>query len=183
MVLVTRGKGGQPLVSRLWGNGFLPSKYQGVRFRSGPDPVLYLANPPGIDAAGRRALLDGLRDLHRLRIEEKGERSIESRIEQYEMAYRMQMSVPGAMDLSQEPARARERYGKDVEKPGSYAANCLLARRLAEQGVRFVQIYHPGWDQHGGLKAGITQQCQETDQATAACCRTWRSGECWRTRW
>ncbi len=168
VVLVTRGKGGQPLVSRLWGNGFLPSKYQGVRFRSGPDPVLYLANPPGIDAAGRRALLDGLRDLHRLRIEEKGERSIESRIEQYEMAYRMQMSVPGAMDLSQEPARARERYGKDVEKPGSYAANCLLARRLAEQGVRFVQIYHPGWDQHGGLKAGITQQCQETDQATAA---------------
>ena len=168
VVLVTRNKGGQPLFSRLWGNGFLPSKYQGVRFRSGPDPVLYLGNPDGIDAAGRRRLLDGVRRLHRRRIEESGETDIENRIAQYEMAYRMQMSVPEVHDLTGEPEAVRQRYGADVDKPGSYAANCLLARRLAERGVRFVQLYHPGWDQHGGLRDGIARQCRETDRPTAA---------------
>ncbi|MCS1409090.1 MAG: hypothetical protein M2R45_02269 [Verrucomicrobia subdivision 3 bacterium] len=168
VVLVTKDKGGQPLVSRLWGSGFLPSKFQGVRFRSGKDPVLYLNNPAGINAEGRRIMLNRLRELHELQLDESENAGIENRIAQYEMAFRMQMSIPEVFDLSDEPKSVLANYGEDVKKPGSFAANCLLARRLAERGVRFIQLYHPGWDQHGGLQGGITKQCQETDQPSAA---------------
>ena len=168
VVLVTKNKGGQPLVSRLWGSGFLPSKFQGVRFRSGKDPVLYLNNPDGVSAKGRRLLLDRLRELHELKIAESEDEGMENRIAQYEMAFRMQASVPKVFDFSEEPKSVLARYGEEVNKPGSYAANCLLARRLAERGVRFVQLYHPGWDQHGGLQSGIAKQCQETDRPSAA---------------
>ncbi len=168
VVLLTKGKGGQPLQSRLWGSGFLPSEYEGVRFRSGKDPVLYLTNPDGIDAASRRAMLDRLRELHELQFAETPDAAIESRISQYEMAYRMQASVPDVTDMADEPDYVFDAYGKEARNPGSYAANCLLARRLAERGVQFIQLYHPGWDQHGGLKGGITTQCNETDQASAA---------------
>lgn len=168
VVLVTKNKGGQPLVSRLWGSGFLPSKFQGVRFRSGQDPVLYLNNPAGVTAEGRRLLLDRLRELHELKIAESEDAGVENRIAQYEMAFRMQASVPEVFDFSDEPKAVLARYGEEVSKPGSYAANCLLARRLAERGVRFVQLYHPGWDQHGGLPSGISKQCQETDRPSAA---------------
>ncbi len=168
VVLTTKGKGGQPLVGRYWGNGFLPSRYQGVRFRSGKDPVLYLNNPDGIDREARRKMLDGLNELHRIRLAEEADAEIEARIAQYELAFRMQESIPDVMDFADESASVLESYGEDVKKPGSYAANCLVARRLAERGVRFIQLYHPGWDQHGGLRGGITQQCKETDQASAA---------------
>lgn len=168
VVLITKDKGGQPLVGRYWGNGFLPSRHQGVRFRSGQDPVLYLNNPPGIDRESRRKMLDGLNELHAIQLEETPDPGIEARIAQYELAFRMQESIPGVMDFSDESASVLESYGEDVKKPGSFAANCLVARRLAERGVRFIQLYHPGWDQHGGLRGGITTQCQETDQASAA---------------
>src|SRR5208282_435997 len=158
----------QPLFSRLWGNGFLPSKYQGVKFHAGGDPVLYLSNPPGISPTTRRRMLDGVAKLNRLLAEKYGDPEIESRVSQYEMAYRMQTSVPDLMDLSKEPASTFELYGPDSRKPGTYAANCLLARRLAERGVRFVQLYHQGWDQHANLPAGIKTQARETDQASAA---------------
>ena len=164
VVLVTRGKVDQPLYSRLWGPGFLPSGHQGVQFRAGREPVLYLANPPGIDDASRRAMLDRLRDLHELQRAESGDAEVDARIAQYEMAYRMQSSVPEAVDVSSEPKSVLDLYGPDVAKPGTFAANCLLARRLAERGVRFIQLYHQGWDQHGGLPGGIRQQCKETDQ-------------------
>lgn len=165
VVLVTKNKGGQPLVSRLWGSGFLPSKHQGVRFRSGKDPVLYLSNPDGIGRAGRRQMLDRLRELHELQAQDA---AIETRISQYEMAFRMQASIPDVTDFSDEPDSVFEDYGKEARNPGSFAANCLMARRLAERGVRFVQLYHPGWDQHGSLPGGIRTQCAETDQASAA---------------
>ena len=168
VVMVTKDKGGQPLVSRLWGNGFLPSKYQGVRFRSGKDPILYLNNPAGMDATSRGRMLDALRELHENAITQTGDSEIENRISQYELAYRMQSSIPEATDISSEPEHVIREYGEDVRKPGSFAANCLLARRLAERGVRFIQLYHPGWDQHGGLPSGIKNQCRETDQASAA---------------
>ena len=168
VVMVTKDKGGQPLVSRLWGSGFLPSKHQGVRFRSGKDPVLYLSNPAGVDRQSRRHMLDALTKLHRLQLEQSSDPQIEGRIAQYELAFRMQASIPSVTDLSDEPEYVFEEYGKDARNPGTFAANCLLARRLAERGVRFIQLYHPGWDQHGGLKAGITTQCRETDQASAA---------------
>ena len=168
VVLVTKNKGGQPLVSRLWGSGFLPSRHQGVRFRSGKDPVLYLATPPGIDLGSRRSALDALGELHRLQLESVPDAQVETRIAQYELAYRMQMSIPEATDLSSEPAHIIDSYGPDAKNPGSFAANCLLARRLAERGVRFIQLYHPGWDQHGGLAGGIRNQCRETDRACAA---------------
>ena len=171
VVLLTKGKGGQPLQSRLWGSGFLPSKFQGVRFRSGKDPVLYLTNPAGIDSQSRRNMLDRLRDLHELQFADTPDAEIETRIAQYEMAYRMQTSVPEVTDLSDEPDYVLDSYGKDARNPGTYAANCLMARRLAERGVRFIQLYHPGWDQHGGLKGGISSQCRETDQASAALVR------------
>ncbi len=171
VVMVTKDKGGQPLLSRLWGSGFLPSKHQGVRFRSGKDPVLYLSNPDGIDADGRRDMLDALRRLHELQLTQQSDPLIETRISQYELAYRMQMSIPEATDLSDEPAHIFDEYGEDARNPGTYAANCLLARRLAERGVRFIQLYHQGWDQHGGLRKGIHRQCLETDQASAALVR------------
>lgn len=158
VVIATPNKGDQPLYARLWGNGFLDSKYQGVRFRSGKEPVLYLANPEGVCQSGRRALLDRLGELNRLQFDQELDPEIESRVAQYEMAYRMQTSVPEIMDLSGEPERILEMYGPDSRKPGTFAANCLLARRLAERGVRFIQLYHQGWDQHGGLPAAIRTQ-------------------------
>jgi hypothetical protein len=168
VVLITKGKGGQPLYSRLWGSGWLPSRHQGVQFRSGRDPVLYLTNPDGLSAETRRSMLDALRDLHQHNAGRLGEAEIDARISQYEMAYRMQTSVPEVMDLSGEPETVFRAYGPDARKPGTFAANCLLARRLAERGVKFVQLYHQGWDHHGGLPAGMKTQCGETDQPAAA---------------
>lgn len=168
VVLVTKNKGGQPLVSRLWGSGFLPSKHQGVRFRSGQEPVLYLNNPAGIKAGNRRQMLDALASLHQLQLDREADPQIETQIAQYELAYRMQMSVPDATNLADEPKSIFEQYGEAARNPGSFAANCLLARRLAERGVRFIQLYHPGWDQHGNLSGGLRNQCRETDQASAA---------------
>ena len=168
VVMVTKNKGGQPLVSRLWGSGFLPARHQGVRFRSGKDPVLYLNNPKGIDAASRKRMLDALGQLHQLQMDQQADPQLETRIAQYELAFQMQSSVPEVVDFADESKETLELYGPDVEKPGSYAANCLLARRLAERGVRFIQLYHPGWDQHGGLPGGLRNQCRETDQASAA---------------
>lgn len=158
----------QPLFSRLWGSGFLPSSYQGVRFRSGADPVLYLQDPDGIERSTRRMMLDGLEQLNRLRHEAFGDPEIETRIAQFEMAYRMQASVPDLMNLSQEPESTFKLYGEDARKPGTYAANCLLARRLAERDVRFIQLYHRGWDQHNELPRHLPMQCRGTDQASAA---------------
>jgi hypothetical protein len=168
IVLVTANQGDQPLYARLWGSGFLDSKFQGVQFRPGAEPVLYLSNPDGVCRSGRRAMLDKLSTLNRLQFEQELDPEIESRITQYEMAYRMQTSVPDATDLSQETDATFELYGADSRTPGTFAANCLLARRLAERGVRFIQLYHQGWDHHGGLPAGIREQCRETDQASAA---------------
>jgi hypothetical protein len=168
VVLVTPHKGDQPLYSRLWGSGFLDSRYQGIQFRSGKEPVLYMANPDGPCGSGRRALLDKLNELNQHQFKKELDPEIESRIAQYEMAYRMQTSVPEATDLSKEPDKIFDLYGPDSRKPGTYAANCLLARRLAEKGVRFIQLYHQGWDQHSRLPAGIKTQAAETDQASAA---------------
>jgi hypothetical protein len=171
IVLVSRGTGNpndQPLYDRLWGSGFLPTKYQGVKLRSGKEPVLYLANPAGCVAQTRRAMLDDLSRLNQLHYRETGDPEILTRIAQYELAYRMQSSVPELMDTSKEPDKSTEMYGRDVHKAGSYAANCLLARRLAERGVRFIQLYHMGWDQHNNLPQAIRRQCHDTDQATAA---------------
>jgi hypothetical protein len=158
----------QPLFSRLWGNGFLPSKYQGVKFRSGGDPVLYLSNPPGISPVTRRRMLDGIAKLNGMLSHEYGDPEIETRGAQYEMAYRMQTSVPELANLSKEPNSTYELYGEDARKPGTYAANCLLARRLAERGVRFIQLYHRGWDQHTDLPRDIALQAKGVDQASAA---------------
>ncbi len=158
----------QPLFSRLWSSGFLPSNYQGVRLRGGSTPVLYLDNPPGVNATTRRQMLDAVVKLNKMKSEAYGDPEIETRIAQYEMAYRMQTSVPDLMDLSKESEKTLELYGPEVRKPGTYAANCLLARRLAERGVRFVQLYHRGWDQHGDLPRDLTLQCRGTDQPTAA---------------
>lgn len=168
VVLITKGKGDQPLYSRLWGSGFLPSRHQGVQFRSGKEPVLYLDNPPGTTAATRRAMLDRLRELHVESRDQLHDPELDARIAQYEMAFRMQTSVPEAVDLSGEPQHVLEMYGPDATRPGSFAANCLLARRLAERGVKFIQLYHQGWDQHGNLPNGIRTQCRETDQPAAA---------------
>jgi hypothetical protein len=168
VVMVTKNKGGQPLVSRLWGSGFLPARHQGVRFRSGKDPVLYLNNPQGIDSASRKRMLDALEQLHHLQLDQQADPQLETRIAQYELAFKMQSSVPEVVDVAGESKETLDLYGPDVNKPGSYTANCLLARRLAERGVRFIQLYHPGWDQHGGLPGGLRNQCRETDQASAA---------------
>ncbi|HUR46867.1 MAG TPA: DUF1501 domain-containing protein [Candidatus Saccharimonadales bacterium] len=168
VVLITPGKVDQPLYSRLWGSGFLPSPHQGVQFRSGKDPVLYLSNPAGISPEGRRSMLDRLRELHELSAEANADAEINNRVSQYEMAYRMQTSVPDVMDISKEPKSVLDLYGPDAQRPGSFARNCLLARRLAERGVKFIQLYHQGWDQHGGLPNGIKTQCRETDQGSAA---------------
>jgi len=168
VVLVTKDKYGQPLYSRLWGNGFLPSEYQGVQFRSGKHPVLYLNNPPGVSDADRRAQLDHLNKLEQLNYEAVEDEEIKARMAQYEMAYRMQSSVPDVMSIENEPDYIYEMYGEDSKKPGTYAANALLARRLIEKGVKCVQLYHQGWDQHGNLPRAIKTQCEETDQPTAA---------------
>ena len=168
VVLITPGKVDQPLYARLWGSGFLPSQHQGVQFRSGKDPVLYLSNPDGVTPESRRLLLDRLKELHAHAAEKLGDADVDARIGQYEMAYRMQTSVPEMMDLSNESEATLDLYGPDAKKPGTFAANCLLARRLAEKGVKFIQLYHQGWDQHGGLPRGISVQCKETDQASAA---------------
>ncbi|WP_165869346.1 DUF1501 domain-containing protein [Maribacter algicola] len=169
VVLVTKGKtGGQPLYSRLWGNGFLPSQHQGVQFRAGKDPVLYLTNPPGVDSQGRREQLDYLQKLEQLNQKDIGDPEIMARMAQYEMAFRMQTSVPEIMDTSDEPEYIYDMYGEDSKIPGTFAANALLARRLAERDVKFIQLYHQGWDQHGNLPSALKRQCKDTDQATAA---------------
>ncbi len=171
VAMVSQGTGNpadQPLYDRLWGSGFLPTKYQGVKFRSGSDPVLYLSNPAGFDAAARRRFLDDLSQLNQLRLRESGDPEIATRIAQYEMAYRMQTSVPELSDFSNEPPATFELYGPESRKPGTFAANCLLARRLAERGVRFIQLFHRGWDQHTHLPAQIVGQSRDTDQASAA---------------
>jgi hypothetical protein len=177
LVLVSRGTGkpnDQPLYDRLWGSGFLPAKYQGVKLRSGKEPVLYLANPAGCSRQMRLEMLGDLGQLNRLRYSDMGDPEILTRIAQYELAYRMQSSVPELTDISREPAKILDMYGPDVRKPGTYAANCLLARRLAERGVRFIQLYHMGWDQHNDLPKGIAGQCRDTDQASAALIRDLR---------
>jgi len=158
----------QPLFSRLWGSGFLPSAYQGVRFRAGEAPVLYLEDPPGVSKTTRREMLDAVKKLNTMKQEAYGDPEIEARIAQYEMAYRMQTSVPELMDLKKEPDSVFDLYGSESRKPGSYAANCLMARRLAERGVRFIQLYHRGWDQHNNLPRDLALQCKGTDQASAA---------------
>ena len=158
----------QPLFSRLWSSGFLPSSYQGVRLRGGGTPVLYLDDPPGVSKTTRRQMLDAVVKLNKMKSESYGDPEIETRIAQYEMAYRMQTSVPDLMDLSKEPESVFEMYGPESRKPGTYAANCLLARRLAERGVRFIQLYHRGWDQHNDLPRDLALQCKGTDQPTAA---------------
>jgi uncharacterized protein (DUF1501 family) len=172
IVMISQGSGNktdQPLFSRLWGSGFLPTQHQGVRFRSGHDPVLYLSNPEGIDAESRRRMLDGLNQLNRMAAEAFGDPEINTRIAQYEMAYRMQASVPELTDLSGESAETLALYGVDDKgADGGYARNCLLARRMVERGVRFVQLLHRGWDQHNNLPTQIRGQCRDVDRASAA---------------
>ncbi|MCG3196118.1 MAG: DUF1501 domain-containing protein [Candidatus Omnitrophica bacterium] len=171
LVLISKGSpfvNMQPLFDRLWGPGFLPSQHQGVKFRAGADPVLYLSNPPGVSREGRRAMLDGLAELNKMQHEAFGDPEIETRIAQYEMAFRMQTSVPELVDVSDEPEHVFELYGEDARRPGTFAANCLLARRLAERGVRFIQLFHRGWDQHNNLMRDIRSQSKDVDQGTAA---------------
>jgi len=168
VVLATKKPTDQPLYARLWGTGFLDSRFQGVRFSSGKDAVFYLTNPDGVCQSGRRALLDKLSALNKIDFKNELDPEIETRISQYEMAYRMQTSVPEVTDISDEPQETKDLYGPDSQKPGTFAANCLLARRLAERGVRFIQLYHPGWDQHGNLPTKLRKQCKETDQGCAA---------------
>jgi len=168
MVSVGRTGGDQPLYERLWGSGFLPSRYQGVKFYNGSDPVLYLSDPPGVSREIRRKFLDDLAELNQQNAVELGDPEIASRMAQYEMAYRMQASVPELVDLSKESAAALDRYGPDARKPGTFAHNCIVARRLAERGVRFIQLFHRGWDQHGNLPKNIKKQCEDTDQPSAA---------------
>lgn len=168
VVMVSKNAGGQPLYARLWGNGFLSSKHQGVQFRAGADPVLYLNSPPGLDDHDRSQIIDYMKQLNELQHGSWGDPEIHSRIAQYEMAYRMQMSVPEVTDVSDESESTFELYGEDARDPGTYAANCLMARRLIEKDVKFVQLYHQGWDQHGNLPTGIKSQARKTDQASAA---------------
>ena len=171
VVLTSFGSGrkdDQPLYDRLWGAGFLPSKHQGVKFRNQGDAVLYLSNPPGVSPQARRKTLDRIGELNEQRYQLQGDPEIRTRIAQYEMAFRMQSSVPELLDTSGEPQHVLDMYGPDVTRPGSYAANCLLARRLAERDVRFIQLFHMGWDHHFGLPPALRGQCQDTDQATAA---------------
>src|SRR5688500_1451514 len=170
IVMTSRGgkSGDQPLADRLWGSGFLPTKYQGVQFRSGTDPVLYLSNPAGINDGARRRFLDDLKQLNQEKLESHGDPEIATRIAQYEMAYRMQSSVPELTDLSKEPESTFQLYGPDARTPGTFAANCLLARRLAERGVRFIQLFHRGWDHHAKLPESLQYQCKATDQPSAA---------------
>ena len=168
VVLLTKDKRGQPLMSHLWGSGFLPAKHQGVRFRSGADPVLYLGNPAGVSPENRRLALDRLRELHEHQFDGTPDAEISTRISNYEMAFNLQTSVPEVTDLKDEPAHVVDTYGPDARKPGSFAANCLLARRLAERGVKFIQLYHQDWDHHSTLPGSIKKECLQTDQAAAA---------------
>ncbi len=168
MISPGSGAGGQPLYDRLWGSGFLPSRYQGVKFRSVGDPVLFLSNPKGFTPDDRRRYLDTLGKLNQIELEDVADPEIATRISQYEMAYRMQTSVPELTDLSKEPQSVLDLYGPDAKKPGTFAANCLLARRLAERGTRFIQLYHRDWDHHGKLPQDLPKRCKETDQAAAA---------------
>ena len=165
---VSNGKADQALYTRLWGTGFLPSDHQGVSMRPSGDPVLYLSDPHGVDRATRRGMLDDVSKLNHLQLDQFGDPEIAARIQQYEMAYRMQTSVPELMDIKQEPEEVFELYGAEAKTPGTFAANCLLARRLAQRGVRFIQIFHRGWDQHGNLAVDLPSQCKDVDQATAA---------------
>ena len=169
IVMISNGKeSDQPLYTRLWGSGFLPSEHQGVQFRGTGDPVLYLSNPAGLSRDARRRMLDGIAKLNERQYQAFPDPEISTRISQYEMAYRMQASVPDLTDISREPAHIMDSYGPDVKKPGSFAYNCLLARRMAERGVRFIQLYHRGWDQHNNLPKRVREQCRDTDQASAA---------------
>jgi len=171
VVMISHGSGAdanQGLLERLWGSGFLPSSHQGVKFRSSGDPVLYLADPPGIDRQLRRRMLDGIARLNQAELEESGDPEVATRIAQYEMAFRMQSSVPDLTDFSKEPESTFKLYGDDARRPGSFAAHCLLARRMIERGVRCVQLYHRGWDQHGGLPTNMPKQCKDVDQPQAA---------------
>ncbi len=158
----------QPLYAKLWGNGFLPSEHQGVMFRAGKDPVLYLNDPDGMDRTSRRRMLDYLGKLHHEQFKHEQDTEINSRVNQYEMAYRMQTSVPETLDISKEPDYIYQMYGEDARKPGTFAANCLLARKLAEKDVKFIQLYHQGWDHHGGLPENIKKITKDVDQASAA---------------
>jgi len=166
-VVLTSGGGGQTLQTRYWGSGFLPAQYGGVQFRNAGDPVLFTSNPPGISSTTRRQLMDATNDLNRVALSELGDPAITAQIENYELAFRMQTSVPELTDLSQEPKEVLDLYGATPGKP-SYANNCLLARRLAERDVRFIQLCHRDWDHHGGLPGGLRTKCKETDQASAA---------------
>ena len=171
VVLLTKNKDGQPLYQRLWGSGFLPASHQGIQFRGGAEPVLYLNNPEGVSGNARRKMLDGLRELHELHLAQSKDPALEERIAQYEMAFRMQTSVPEVTDMSDEPDYIFDEYGEDSRDPGTFAANCLLARRLAERGVKFIQLYHRGWDHHNNLPENIQYQCEETDRSSAALVR------------
>jgi len=171
VVLVTNKPADQPLQVRLWGSGFLPSKHEGVRLMPGDSPVLYLNSPPGIDQATRRNMLDALAEMHQLKGKFQPDHPdpiLEARIAHFELGFRMQQAIPEATDLSDEPETIFEEYGADSKKPGTFAANCILARRLAERGVQFIQLYHPGWDHHAGLPGSIRSNCRETDQPAAA---------------
>lgn len=168
VVLRTKGAKGQPLFARLWGNGFLPAEYQGVPFRPDDNPVMYLKTPGGITASSRRQVLDCIQGLEKLRKEKIGDPQIDSRLAQYEMAYRMQRSIPEAVHISEENEETFAAYGPDAKKAGTFANNCMLARRLAERGVKFIQVYHPGWDQHTHCPGAVKNQCKKTDQPAAA---------------
>jgi hypothetical protein len=170
LVLISKMKrpSDQPLYDHYWGSGFLPSQYQGVKLRNAKDPVLYLRDPDGLPRHLRRGMIDGLGELNQMRLQQSGDPEIETRIQQYEMAFRMQTSIPELNDLSDEPESTFELYGTDSRRPGSYAANCILARRLAERGVRFVQLFHPDWDHHSRLPSWCTARCRDTDQPSAA---------------
>ena len=172
VVMISKGRGqSQALYDRLWGSGFLPSKHQGVKFRRVGDPVLYLSNPPGIDKSSRRKMLDGIARINQAKYQETGDPEIQARIAQYEMAYRMQTSVPELVDLSDEPKHVTDLYGKNAKTKGTFAHNCMIARRLAERGVPYVQLFHRGWDQHGSLPSKLRQQCEDIDQPAAALVR------------
>ena len=169
IVLTSRGgsSDAQPLYSRLWSSGFLPTEHSGVKLRSSGDPVYYLSNPPGISDSMRRDILDDLKGLNEKQSSVIGDPEINSRISQYEMAFRMQTSVPELVQISDEPESVLNLYGSDVKRPGSYAANCLLARRLAERGVNFIQLFHMGWDHHFKISENLPRQCKDTDKPTA----------------
>jgi hypothetical protein len=175
VVMISQGRGQmQALFSHLWGAGFLPGEHQGVQFRASTDPVLFLNNPKGMTREDRRRTLDLIGEMNRRNAEQNGDEQILARIAQYEMAYRMQTSIPSLSDFSDETAATLELYGPDVRKPGSYAYNCLMARRMAERGVRFIQLYHRGWDHHGSVPKDLPLQCQDIDQAQAGLLRDLR---------